>query len=166
MSLAGIAAGRTVLIDTNILLYHAQGASTEASAFLERCASGEITGLLTSVILAEFGHRRMILEAAAAGLVTSNPARTLAQKPHLIRTLSAQAEAVRNLLDSALIFETLQKEDFVLALELQREHALLTNDSLNLAVARRLAIRDLATADHHFDQVPDVSVHRPDDLTA
>ncbi len=164
MSLARISGGRTVLIDTNILLYHAQGASAEASAFLERCCSGEITGLLTSVVLAEFGHRRMILEAAAAGLVTSNPARSLAQKPHLIRTLSAQAEAVRNLLDSGLIFETVQKEDFILALELQREHALLTNDSLNLAVARRLVIRDLATADRHFETVLDLTIHRPADL--
>jgi predicted nucleic acid-binding protein len=164
MSLAHVPAGCTVLVDANILLYHARGASAEASAFLERCCQGDLTGVITSIVLAEFCHRRMMIEASQAGLTASNPARTLAQRPELVRTLSAYAHDVRNLIDGGLFFEAIQKEDFILALELQHRHSLLTNDSLNLAAARRLAIKDLATADQNFGGLTGITLHRPADL--
>jgi len=164
MSLAQVPVGSTVLVDANILLYHARGASAEASAFLERCCEGDITGVITSIVLAEFCHRRMMIEANQAGLASSNPARTLGQRPELVRSLSAYAEDMRNLIDGGLFFEAVLKEDFFLALEYQHRHALLTNDSLNLALARRLAIKDIASADRNFDALPDLAVHHPADL--
>jgi predicted nucleic acid-binding protein len=56
------------------------------------------------------------------------------------------------------------QEDFILGLELQRRHGLLTNDSLNLAAAGRLAVKDLATADRNFDGIRDIRIHKPIDL--
>ncbi len=164
MSLAELPDGQTVLVDANILLYAIQGASAEALAFLRRCSAGKLTAVVTSIVVGEFCHRGMVTEARSAGLAGSNPAQALARKPALFRKLSVYADDVRDLLDSPMIFEAVQRVDFVLALELQRAHALLTNDSLNLAVARRLAIRDIATADRNFDGVPDLAVHRPADL--
>jgi predicted nucleic acid-binding protein len=54
--------------------------------------------------------------------------------------------------------------DFAVALELQRQHGLLTNDSLNLAVAKRLGIKEIVTADTHFDAVQGIIIYKPDDL--
>jgi predicted nucleic acid-binding protein len=48
--------------------------------------------------------------------------------------------------------------------ELQRQHGLLTNDSLNLAVAHRLGINELATADSNFDLVQGIIVYKPADI--
>ena len=54
--------------------------------------------------------------------------------------------------------------DFAKAIELQRTHGLLTNDSLNLAISLRNGVTYLATADRQFDAVPGITVFRPDDL--
>lgn len=151
-------------IDANILLYAVRRASGQALAFLERCAAGEVVGLITSIVAAEFCHRRMMLEGTSLGLVGSNPARALGQKPELGRSLSAYSDDVRDLLDGGLSFEAVQREDFILALELQGKHALLTNDSLNLAVARRFSITNIVTADAHFDRIAGIRVHKPNDL--
>ena len=63
-----------------------------------------------------------------------------------------------------LYVEAVQPADFYPALEFQHAHGLLTNDSLNLAVARRLGLHDIATADVHFDGVGELAVYRPDDI--
>ena len=40
----------------------------------------------------------------------------------------------------------------------------MTNDSLILAVTRRLGLTEIATADSHFDPIAGLSVYKPDDL--
>jgi predicted nucleic acid-binding protein len=161
MNLAAIPAGRTVLVDTNLLLYQSRGASGDISAFLERCETGAVAGFVTSIILGEFCHRLMMLEASQAGLAGSNPARVLSRRPDLVRSLPRYPEKVRNLLEGGLYFEPVRKEDFQLGLELQARHGLLTNDSLNLAVALRLALEGIATADQGFDRISGIPVYKP-----
>jgi len=41
---------------------------------------------------------------------------------------------------------------------------LLNNGALNLAVARRLGIDEIATADTNFGHIQGLIVHKPDDL--
>jgi predicted nucleic acid-binding protein len=43
---------------------------------------------------------------------------------------------------------------------------LLTIDSLNLAVARRLGIHEIATTDSNFDHIQGLIVYKPGDLAA
>jgi predicted nucleic acid-binding protein len=50
------------------------------------------------------------------------------------------------------------------AVELQRMHGLLTNDSLLLAAAIRAAVSMIASSDPHFDRIPEVTVYRPTDI--
>ena len=50
--------------------------------------------------------------------------------------------------------------------ELQSKHGLLTNDALLLAVARRLKVVSLASADRSFDEIPGLTLYRPEDLAA
>ncbi|HVW20834.1 MAG TPA: hypothetical protein VHC86_06430 [Opitutaceae bacterium] len=65
-----------------------------------------------------------------------------------------------------MLFEAVQREDLVLGLDLQRRHGLLTNDSLDLAPADRLGIRDVATAERNFDGIEELRVHRASDVKA
>jgi predicted nucleic acid-binding protein len=62
--------------------------------------------------------------------------------------------------------DTVKIEDYYLALELQRQHGLLTIDSLNFAVARRLGIQEIATTDSNFDHIQGLIVYKPGDLAA
>jgi predicted nucleic acid-binding protein len=81
-----------------------------------------------------------------------------------VQGLSIYAQNTRDLLDSPIIFEPILTKDFYVALELQKQHGLLTNDSLNFAVARRLGLQALATADQSFDNVPGLIVYKPEDI--
>lgn len=62
--------------------------------------------------------------------------------------------------------ETLETvaSDFTEALALQRQHGLLTNDSLLVATALRAGVNRLATADPQFDGVTGLTVFKPDDV--
>jgi len=166
MKLTKIPDGTRVFVDANIILHTLAGQSEQCRAFLARCASGEVEGWITTVVAAEICHRRMMMEACSRGLVSSNPAKELGRKPSAVRKLSAYAEEVRALLAGGLFAEAVQPADFHPALEFQNTHALLTNDSLNLAVARRLGLREIATADTHFDGVAGLGVYRPEDIEA
>jgi predicted nucleic acid-binding protein len=164
MNLDDIHNGSRVLIDANILIYALRGSSPQCRALLTRCDAGAVEGWITTSIVAEFSHRRMIQEAQALGLVSSNPARSLAEKPSILRQLNRYQEEVRDLLSGGLQIESLRPDDFHLALEFQRQFGLLTNDSLNLAVARRLALADLVTADHGFDAAQGFIIYKPADI--
>ena len=166
MNLTEITNGATIFIDANILIYAIERRSPQCRLLLERCDSEAVYAFSSILALGELCHRRMINEAKEAGLITgSNPARILGEKRSSIPQLSAYADNVRDLLDSSINFEPVHSQDFYVALELQRQHGLLTNDSLNLAVAKRLGIQGIATADKGFDNVQGLIVYKPEDIS-
>ncbi len=164
MNLDDILNGSRVFVDANIIIYALGRKSVRCRSFLTRCDSGAIEGWITTSVVAEVGHRRMMHEAQSRQLIGSNPARALAQNRKLIPQLTAYADEVRNLLGGGLQVETVRPEDFFVALELQKQHSLLTNDALNLAVARRLGVNEIATADTNFDLIQGAIVYKPEDL--
>ncbi len=166
MNIDDIRNGTRVLIDSNVLIYGIRRSSRQCLGLLSRCNVGAVEGTITTTIVAEFCHRRMMEEAKAKGLVGSNPARALSERRELIRQLSGYAGEVRDLLGGGLFVEPVLSEDFVLALEFQQQFGLLTIDSLNLAVARRLGIGEIATADRAFDAAQGFIVYKPADVQA
>ncbi len=165
MILDDIGDGSTVLVDTNILLNARHGKSPQCSRLLGRCETKAISGVITTVILAELCHRQMMLECQNRGLAASNPAKAISRKPEVVKQLPAYALDVRFLLDGGLHIEAVSPGDFLVALELQNRHGLLTNDSLNLAVAKRLGLQVISTADENFDHVHGLMVYKPSDIT-
>jgi predicted nucleic acid-binding protein len=165
MTLDDIPAGSAVLLDANILIYARRGASAQCQRLLARCAAREVRGFLTTIAVAEFCHRRMMQEAQSLGLAASNPAKALSQNTALLGKLSQYRCDVEDLLAGDLTILSLDATDLTLALELQRQHGLLTNDSLHLAAALRVNMTALATNDPCFDQVPTVTLFKPDDVT-
>lgn len=166
MTLDDIPDGSRVLVDANIIIYMLGRKSPQCRSLLARCDSGTVQGWITTTIAAEVCHRRMMQEAQSCGLASSNPARALGQNKRLIQQLSQYSSETRDLLGGGLEVETVKIEDYYLALELQRQHGLLTLDSLNLAVARRLGIQEIATTDSNFDHIPGLIVYKPGDLAA
>ena len=164
MSLDAIPADVPVLIDANILIYARRGASEQCRRLMERCLRRELSGVITSVTVAEYCHRRMMQEAQSRGLSGSNPARALAQNAVLVRQLVRYRQEVEDLLAGDLLFVANEAADFHQALQLQQTYGLLTNDSLHLAAGLRCGIHHLASADRQFDGIQDITAFRPDDL--
>lgn len=103
-------------------------------------------------------------EAQSLGLAASNPAKALSQNPALIRQLSHYARDVEDVLSGELAVLSIEPADLIAALDCQRQHGLLTNDSLLLTAARRAGVNQLATSDPNFDAVPGLTVFKPDDV--
>ncbi len=165
MNLTDILNAASIFIDANIFVYAAERRSPQCRQLLDRVGGEAVVAFSSAIVLAEVCHRRMINEAREAGLISGgNPSRLLGKKPEAIAGLNLYADNVRDLLDSAISFEPIHPQDFYLALELQKQHGLLTNDSLNLAIARRLGIQGIATADRNFDHVQGIIVYKPNDI--
>jgi predicted nucleic acid-binding protein len=163
--LSSIRAGAWVAIDTNILVYANQRRSPECLGFLERCASGELQGVVPVPMVAELVHALMLIEARENNWIErANPARSLAERPDLVRRLTRYEARMREFLGIGLRIEPVGAADVLEAMRVQREAGLLTNDALLLAVARRLNCEAVATADKAVAQAPGFSVFAPADL--
>ncbi len=164
MNLDDIPNGSAVMLDANVIIYAKRGVSDQCRRLLARCAGGELRGLVAAIAVAEFCHRRMMQEAQSLGLAASNPARDLDQDRALLTRLSRYRRDVEDLLSGDLTVVSLETEDILKALELQRMYGLLTNDSLQLAAAIRAAVSIITSNDPHFDRIPEVTVYKPTDL--
>jgi predicted nucleic acid-binding protein len=188
--LSEIRSGARVLLHTSILLYARWGVSPECRALIKRCQGKAVQGVITPFILADFCHRRMLQEAQATGFVhvpddpaeedvnalldqmertpaggvQFRPATDLSGRPEIIRNLTIYADDTRALLSGELELASVHPEDFLEALFLQKMHGLVTTDSLNLAIARRLGINEIAAADHAFDSIQGLIIYRPKDF--
>src|SRR5208337_1149712 len=105
-------------------------------------------------------------EAVATGRISGpNPARKLAEHPEVVRELSAYRMSLAELSVMGLRFEPVSREDVLVgAVDLQKRHGLLTNDSIIAAFTLRLGIDCLVTSDRSFTAVPGLTVLVLDDL--
>lgn len=165
MNLSKIRSGEVVAIDTNILIYANQQESLECVKLLERCACAEVSGIVPMPMVAELMHTLMLIEARENGWITrTNPSRALAEKPHFVQRLTIYEKQMHQFLGIGFRLESVTRVDVVEALSIQREFGLLTNDSLLLAVARRLNCDNIASADKAFQKLRGFSVYTPSDL--
>ena len=165
MNLLKIPSGQAVMIDANIFVYANQRASIQCVKLMERCSNNEIYGIIPTHILAEVMHVFMLAEARDLGLIKSNnPAKQLSESPQKIKVLNRYESMIRDLLAIGFQLESLQREDFITAMSLQHQHGLLTNDALFLAVASRLRVTSLISADSVFKNIPGIMHYSPDDL--
>jgi len=119
-----------------------------------RCADEDITGVLSTPILAEVMHQLMLSEARDNGWIHgANPAKQLSHQPEIVQKLSRYEDSIRDMLALGLRIEPLVTEDFINAMNLQRRFELLTNDALLVAMMQRLRITSLASADQIFSRV-------------
>ncbi len=155
-----------VFLDSNIFIYAVLQKSDQCIRLLRRCSQGDVVGVTAMPQFAEVMHRLMMIEAhdndwAAGG----NPVKALSERPDRVQKLTRYAEAVKGLLASGIRYEPAQKEDFLAALTIQREYGLMTTDALLMAVAERLRIQAVASADKEFARVRGIILYSPDDMS-
>jgi len=110
----------------------------------------------------------MVAEAVAAGRITGpNPARRLAEHPEIVRGLTLYRGRIAELSAMGLRFEPVRREDVLTgAIDMQKRHGLLTNDSIIAACAMRLGADYLVTSDSGFASLTAVRVAFLDDVNA
>ncbi|MBS1790265.1 MAG: type II toxin-antitoxin system VapC family toxin [Acidobacteria bacterium] len=165
MDIKLLPAGKDVLIDTNIFVYYLSNLSPECKETLRRIARGELNAFVTTVIVAELLHRRMIAEAVMKGLISpGQPVKRLKAQPHIIQQLTDYITHVEMLLQLPLQLVEVTAGDIQSSHALRRAYGLFVNDSINLACALRLGIANIATHDADFARVPLVTVWEPTDV--
>jgi predicted nucleic acid-binding protein len=164
-ALSSIRAGAWVAIDTNILVYANQRRSPQCVELLRRCASGELQGVVPLPMVAELVHALMLIEARENNWIErANAARSLAERPELVRRLTRYELQMREFFGIGLRLEPAGTADILEAMKIQKEAGLLTNDALLLAAARRLDCEAVASADKAIAGAPGFSVFAPTDI--
>lgn len=165
MKLGEIGNGELVVIDANILVYADQQRSQQCVQLLQRCSRDEVTGIVPMPMVGELMHTLMLIEARENGWIDRPyPSRVLSEKPDFVRRLTNYEKQMHQFFGIGLRLESVVMIDFVESMRIQREFGLLTNDSLLVAVARRLNCDSLATADKAFSDLTGFMVYAPDDL--
>lgn len=165
MDIKLLPAGEYVLVDTNIFIYHFGNLSLECQQLLQRIARGELNAFITTIILAELLHRRMMAEAVMKGLVSAGqPVKKLKAQPHIATQLTDYIADVQTLLQLPIQIIEATVGDIQASHALRNAHGLLVNDSINLACASRMGITSIVTHDADFVRVPQLSVWEPTDI--
>ena len=106
----------------------------------------------------------MLEEALATGIVERATAGHLRRKRQSMRQLNTYWPSLMKLLDMNLLLLELDEPRFRHAQLMRERHGLMTNDSLILAAAESYGIANLATRDEDFDNVPWLTVYKPEDI--
>lgn len=165
MTLDAVVSGTRIFLDSTIFVYHATGASPECRTLLERCESGDLSGVTSVVVLAEVAHRLMTVEAVAAGLVSGKDVvKKLRAKPEVVRGLRIYQDHVERIPLMGVDVLPIDLSVLLRSADIRRQHGLLVNDSLVVAVAQAAGIKTLASADADFERVKNLRLYRPSDL--
>lgn len=165
LSLDAVPDGSRILIDTDVWLYLFTGNSPECVRLGARCNEGAIQAYITTIVVGEFCHHAMMLEARQKGILSNNnPASFLAKRNSLVRCLGEYRVPVQHWLHGGVEVVSVEKDDIFASLTIQERFGMMTNDSLNLAVMSRLGIRQLATCDTTFDHMGELEIYQPQDI--
>jgi len=154
-----------VFIDANIFIYHFAGVSNQCADLLYRVVNRKIDAMVSTIVIAEIIHRRMIAEALDNGLATTkNVIKKLKKYPDMVKSLTQYSEDIENILSMPITVEPVTKSDIINSVSLRAKYGLLTNDSLNLAFMKRHKIINIVTHDNDFDTIPDTTICKPVDI--
>ncbi len=165
MTIDQIPRGARVFIDSNMLIYHFQPhpvLGTVCNRLMQRIERQEIMGATSSAVLGELAHRLMVIEASTLpGWSGGKVMNRLQQRPGVIHQLSLFQTAVDAVVQSKIEVLAVDGSLVSAAGKLCRQHGLLTNDALCLALMERENITGLASHDSDFDRVPGITRYEP-----
>ena len=165
MDINHLPTGTNCLVDTNIFLYHLAAQSNDCRQLLVRIGRGEVSGYVTTPIIGEMLHKRMVIEAVGAGLISgAKPFEKLKRQPRLIAQLSDYITEITQLLQLPLTLIEVTEEDIKWSHALRRAYGVLVIDSVNLACAVRRGITNIATHDTDFLHIPKLNIWQPTDI--
>ena len=165
MTLDELQPGLRIFTDATVFVYHFTGASHACRRFLERCEGGDLKAFTSAAALAEVSHRLMMIEAVSRGLVSpGNVLKKLRKKPGVVKKLGTYHENVQRIPLMGVEVLPLDLRILAKAFELRTAAGLLVNDSIMAATALSAGLEVIATADHDFRRVRELSMAEPADL--
>jgi len=166
MKLEDLSGGTPIFVDANIFIYHFSGISLECRAFLQRCESRQVEAFTGVHIVLEVMHRLMMLEALQKGLITGGqPARKLKEQPEIIKVLREYNQSVQQIPRLNIRVRTITSGVVRASEAIRVQNGLMTNDSITVALMRKLSLTAIATADADFDAISVLSVYQPGDIS-
>ncbi|MFH1147020.1 MAG: type II toxin-antitoxin system VapC family toxin [Pseudomonadota bacterium] len=154
-----------VFVDANIFVYHFSGPTeyTEScTRFLQRIEEGKLTGITSTLVIAETLHRLMIIEATSKLQIEPKAAvHYLKHHPLDVKKLTEHIKVPEQIFLLSVRIHPVEIEDILKCNEIKSEYGLLTNDALTLAVVRRYHFTNIATNDPDFERIPDLTVWKP-----
>jgi predicted nucleic acid-binding protein len=160
-----IPAGQAVLLDANVLVDHFSAnpiTGTACQALLKRIVNQEIQALTSAHVMAEMSHRLMTIEACATfGWPYKGIAQRLANHPLEIQQLTQYRQAIDEVVLFGIQVLPVLPHHVSLAANAIRQHGLLFNDSLLVAIVQDHGLTNLASHDADFDRVPSITRFAP-----
>ena len=164
-SLKEIADGSKCFLDATIFYYHLVNTppmSDDCSDLLVRICRGVISGVTSTVALAEATHKVMLAEIVRRhGLAPQGLIARIKKHPELLDNLTEHRHILPLALALNIMIEPITTSLLQRGAEISSKQYLLTNDSLTLAVMEQFGINYLATNDDDFDRVGDIIVCKP-----
>jgi uncharacterized protein len=166
MKLEDLPGGTPIFVDANFLIYHFSGISQECRAFLQRRESRQVEAFTGVHIVLEVMHRLIMLEALQKGLITGGqPARKLKEQPEIIKVLREYNQSVQQIPRLNIRVRTITSGVVRASEAIRVQNGLMTNDSITVALMRKLSLTAIATADADFDNISALRVYRPGDIS-
>lgn len=166
MKLEDVPDGARIFVDANILIYHFSGISLECQAFLQRCEFRQVEAFTGVHIVLEVTHRLMMLEALQKRLITGGqPARKLKEQPEIIKVLHEYNQSIQHIPPLNIRIRTITSAVVRASEVIRVQDGLMTNDSVTVALMRKLGLTDIATADADFNHVSALRVYQPEDIS-
>jgi predicted nucleic acid-binding protein len=164
MTFADLAAGESVVLDANPLVYHFAPdpvLGQFCSQLLARVTNQEIRAFTSTHVLSEVAHHLMTLEAAQQFGWTSKVVQHLKQQPTKIQKLSKFRQSIFDVAQLPIQVLTVLPTWIAVAAGLSQQHGLLSNDALIVAVMQAHGLSNLASNDADFDRVPGLARYSP-----
>jgi predicted nucleic acid-binding protein len=101
-----------------------------------------------------------VLEALQKGLITGGqPARKLKEQPEIIKSLHEYNQSVQQIPRMHIRVRTITSAVVRASEAIRVQEGLMTNDSVTVALMRKLGLTDVATADADFNNASHIRVY-------
>ena len=165
MRLEQLPSGAQVCVDANIFIYHFSSLSAECRAFFARCETRQVKAFTGAHTVLEVAHRLMILEALHKGLISAGqPVKKLKKHPEIIRSLQDYNTSLQQIPRMGVKIRSLTPSIIKESERIRTQYGLLTNDSVLVAVMRKMKLTQIVTYDSDLKHVPDLTLYQPQDI--
>ena len=155
-----------VFLDANCLVYAATSDPTYGAAcqrlLVEIENNKHLQGYTSAHVLGDLAHRLMTIEAALTlGRAMTGIANWLRRHPSEVQRLTRYRKSLDDLMAIPISVLPVTGAQVSRAADFSRQHGLLTNDALIVAVMEIHGLTHLASNDADFDQVAGIARYAP-----
>ncbi len=164
MIFADLAAGESIFLDANVMVYHFAPHpifGPACSQFVQRIENGDLAGFTSTAVLSELAHRLMMFEASALFGWPSKVVDRLKQNPGAVGQLTRFRQAVVEVPQLGVRILAIPAPLVEAAAAVSQQTGLLSNDALIVTVMQANGLTRLASHDADFDRVPGLTRYAP-----